>query len=139
MVVRPGERAATDGTVTSGRTSLDLSAITGESVPVEAGPGSDVHAGAINGGGAIEVAVSALAADSSLARIVHIVEEAQERKGAGQRLADRIARPLVPAIVVLAAAIAGLGALLGDPMLWLQRAWWCWSQPPRARWRSRCR
>lgn len=121
MVLRPGERAAT-GTITTGHTSLDLSAITGESVPVEAGPGSDVHAGAINGGGAIEVAVSALAADSSLARIVHIVEEAQERKGAGQRLADRIARPLVPAIMALAATIAGLGALLGDPMLWLQRA-----------------
>ena len=122
MVLRPGERAATDGTITAGRTSLDLSAITGESVPVEAGPGTGVHAGAINGGGAIEVDVTALAADSSLARIVHIVEEAQERKGAGQRLADRIARPLVPAIMVLAAAIAGFGALLGDPMLWLERA-----------------
>ncbi|GAA2410945.1 heavy metal translocating P-type ATPase [Mycolicibacterium llatzerense] len=122
MVLRPGERAATDGTIASGRTSLDLSAITGESVPVEAGPGSEVHAGAINGGGAIEVTVSALAADSSLARIVHIVEQAQERKGAGQRLADRIAKPLVPAIMVLAAVIAGLGALLGEPMLWLQRA-----------------
>ena len=105
MVLRPGERAATDGTITTGRTSLDLSAITGESVPVEAGPGSDVYAGAINGGGAIEVKVTALAADSSLARIVHIVEEAQERKGVGQRLADRIARPLVPAIMALAEAL----------------------------------
>lgn len=122
MVLRPGERAATDGTVTAGRTSLDLSAITGESVPVAAGPGSEVHAGAINGGGAIEVTVGALAADSSLARIVRIVEQAQERKGAGQRLADRIAKPLVPAIMVLAAAIAGVGALLGDPMLWIERA-----------------
>lgn len=122
MVLRPGERAATDGVITSGRTSLDLSAITGESVPVEAGPGSDVHAGAINGGGAIEVTVTAVAADSSLARIVHIVEQAQERKGAGQRLADRIARPLVPAIMILATAVAGVGALLGDPMLWLERA-----------------
>lgn len=122
MVLRPGERAATDGVITSGRTSLDLSAITGESVPLEAGPGSDVHAGAINGGGAIEVAVTAVAADSSLARIVHIVEQAQERKGAGQRLADRIARPLVPAIMILAIAVAGVGAVLGDPVLWLERA-----------------
>uniref|UniRef100_A0A5Q5BH99 Heavy metal translocating P-type ATPase n=2 Tax=unclassified Mycobacterium TaxID=2642494 RepID=A0A5Q5BH99_MYCSS len=121
MVIRPGERAATDGIIRSGQTSLDLSAITGESVPVEAGPGSDVHAGAINGGGAIEVEVTAVAADSSLARIVHIVEDAQERKGAGQRLADRIARPLVPAIMGLAALIAALGALFGDPMLWLER------------------
>ena len=122
MVIRPGERAATDGTIRSGQTSLDLSAITGESVPVEAGPGSDVFAGAINGGGAIEVEVTALAADSSLARIVHIVEQAQERKGAGQRLADRIARPLVPAIMALAAGIAAVGAVLGNPMLWLERA-----------------
>jgi cation-transporting ATPase G len=122
MVLRPGERAATDGVIRSGRTSLDLSAITGESVPVEAGPGDELYAGAINGGGAIEVEVTARASDSSLARIVHIVEEAQERKGSGQRLADTIARPLVPAIMILAALVAGIGALLGDPMLWLERA-----------------
>ncbi|WP_128644026.1 heavy metal translocating P-type ATPase [Rhodococcus opacus] len=122
MVLRPGERAATDGVIRSGRTSLDLSAITGESVPVEAGPGDDVYAGAINGGGAIEVQVTALAADSSLARIVHIVEEAQERKGSGQRLADKVAKPLVPAIMILAALVAVLGSLFGDPMLWIERA-----------------
>ncbi|MCR3750462.1 heavy metal translocating P-type ATPase [Lentzea californiensis] len=122
MVLRPGERAATDGIIRSGHTNLDLSAITGESVPVEAGPGDTVHAGAINGGGAIEVEVAARASDSSLARIVHIVEEAQDRKGVGQRLADRIARPLVPAIMILAVLIAGLGALLGDPVVWLERA-----------------
>ena len=122
MLVRPGERAATDGTIATGTTSLDLSAITGESVPVEAGPGDQLHAGAINGGGAIEVDVTARASDSSLARIVHIVEEAQDRKGSGQRLADRIARPLVPAIMVLAALVAGIGALVGDPMLWIERA-----------------
>ncbi|MFC9788351.1 heavy metal translocating P-type ATPase [Rhodococcus sp. NPDC127528] len=122
MLLRPGERAATDGVIRSGRTSLDLSAITGESVPVEAGPGDDVYAGAINGGGAVEVEVTALASDSSLARIVHIVEEAQGRKGSGQRLADRVARPLVPAIMILAALVAVVGALLGDPMLWIERA-----------------
>ena len=122
MVLRPGDRAATDGVITSGRTSLDLSAITGESIPVEAEPGSVVYAGAINGGGAIEVTVTAAAADSSLARIVHIVEQAQERKGAGQRLADRIARPLVPTILLLAAAVAAIGTVLGDPVLWIERA-----------------
>ena len=122
LVLRPGERAATDGVIRTGRTSLDTSAITGESVPVEAGPGDVLYAGTINGGGAIEVAVTALASDSSLARIVHIVEEAQERRGAGQRLADRIARPLVPAIMILAVLVGGLGALLGDPLLWLERA-----------------
>lgn len=122
MLLRPGQRAATDGVIRSGRTSLDLSAITGESMPVEAGVGEPVYAGAINGGGAIEVEVTALAKDSSLARIVHIVEEAQERKGSGQRLADRLARPLVPGIVILSLLIAGLGAVLGDPLLWLERA-----------------
>jgi cation-transporting P-type ATPase G len=122
MVLRPGERAATDGVIRMGHTSLDLSAITGESVPIEAGPGDPVYAGAINGGGAIEVRVTARASDSSLARIVHIVEEAQDRKGSGQRLADRIARPLVPAIMILAVLIAGLGAVLGDPVVWLERA-----------------
>ncbi|MCI2420647.1 cadmium-translocating P-type ATPase [Saccharopolyspora sp. K220] len=122
MLLRPGERAATDGVIRSGRTSLDLSAITGESVPVEAGPGDSVHAGAINGGGAVEVDVSAPASDSSLARIVHIVEEAQDRKGRGQRLADRIASPLVPGIMVLAVLIAALGVVLGEPLVWIERA-----------------
>ncbi|AEA26534.1 heavy metal translocating P-type ATPase [Pseudonocardia dioxanivorans CB1190] len=122
LVLRPGERAATDGVVRTGRTSLDTSAITGESVPREAGPGDELFAGTINGGGAVEVEVTALASDSSLARIVHVVEEAQERKGAGQRLADRVARPLVPAIMVLAALVAGVGSLLGDPGVWLERA-----------------
>ncbi|WP_436499625.1 heavy metal translocating P-type ATPase [Actinokineospora sp. HUAS TT18] len=122
MVLRPGERAATDGVILAGRTSLDLSAITGESVPVEAGPGDWVHAGAINGGGAIEVEVLARAADSSLARIVHIVEEAQDRKGGGQRLADRIARPLVPAIMGLAVLIAAVGLVADDPLVWVERA-----------------
>ncbi|BCB83508.1 heavy metal translocating P-type ATPase [Phytohabitans suffuscus] len=122
LVLRPGERAATDGVLRSGRTVLDLSAITGESMPVEAGPGDVVYAGAINGGGVVEVRVTAVAADSSLARVVHIVEEAQERKGAGQRLADRIARPLVPGIMLLATVIAVAGSLLDDPRLWIERA-----------------
>ncbi|GFJ93479.1 hypothetical protein Prum_071210 [Phytohabitans rumicis] len=122
LVLRPGERAATDGVLRSGRTVLDLSAITGESVPVEASAGDVVYAGAINGGGVVEVEVTAVAADSSLARIVHIVEQAQERKGAGQRLADRIARPLVPGIMLLATVIAVAGSLLDDPRVWIERA-----------------
>ncbi|MFF2617217.1 heavy metal translocating P-type ATPase [Kitasatospora sp. NPDC058046] len=122
MVVRPGERIATDGTVRAGRTALDVSAITGESVPVEAGPGSEVYAGAINGTGVLEVEVTSTAEDNSLARIVRIVEAEQARKGAGQRLADRIAKPLVPGIMVAAALIALVGSLLGDPATWIERA-----------------
>jgi cation-transporting P-type ATPase G len=122
MIVGPGDRLATDGTVQRGRSTLDLSAITGESVPVEVDAGADVFAASINGGGVLEVEVTARTTDSSLARIVHIVEEAQERKGTSQRLAERVARPLVPGIMVAAAAVAILGSLLGDPELWIGRA-----------------
>lgn len=122
LVVRPGERLATDGRIASGHTSLDTSAITGESVPVEAGPGNEVFAGSINGTGVLEVTVTSTAADNSLARIVSIVEAEQSRKGAGQRLADKIAKPLVPGVMIAAALIAALGALFGDPLMWIERA-----------------
>ncbi|MGK3946830.1 cation-transporting P-type ATPase, partial [Streptomyces caeruleatus] len=78
----------------NGRTSLDVSALTGESVPVEAGVGDTVYAGSINGTGVLEVEVTTTAEDNSLARIVNIVEAEQSRKGNAQRLADRIAQPL---------------------------------------------
>ena len=122
MIVKPGERIATDGTITAGRTALDTSAITGESVPVEAGPGDEVFAGSINGTGVLEVEVTASAQDNSLAKIVRIVEAAQSRKGEAQRLADKIAKPLVPAIMFAAAVIAAVGSLLGDPRVWIERA-----------------
>jgi cation-transporting ATPase G len=122
MVVKPGERIATDGIIREGRTALDVSAITGESVPVEAGPGSEVFAGAINGTGALEVEVTTAAEDNSLARIVRIVEAEQARKGASQRLADRIVKPLVPGIMIAAVLIAAIGSLLGDPLVWIERA-----------------
>ncbi len=122
MLVKPGERVATDGIIRHGRTALDVSAITGESVPVEVGPGDEVFAGSINGTGALEVEVSTTAEDNSLARIVRIVEAEQSRKGASQRLADRIAKPLVPGIMIVAALIAGIGSLLGDSATWIERA-----------------
>ena len=122
MIVRPGERIATDGILVAGRSSLDVSAITGESIPIEGNPGDTVHAGTINGSGAIEVEATAGVADNSLARIVQIVEAAQEQKGRGQRLADRIARPLVPGIIVVALAVAVGGSLLDDPRVWIERA-----------------
>lgn len=97
MIVKPGERLATDGIIRAGRTALDVSAITGESVPVEVGPGDEVFAGSINGLGVLQVGVTATAANNSLARIVHIVEAEQVRKGASQRLADCIADRWCPA------------------------------------------
>ncbi|MGW5191760.1 heavy metal translocating P-type ATPase [Kribbella sp. NPDC004138] len=122
LVVKPGERIATDGVVSSGRSSLDTSVVTGESVPVEVGVGAEVFAGTVNGPGVLEVKVTATAEDNSLARLVHIVHEAQERKGVSQRLAERFARPLVPGVLVLAAVVAGLGSLLGDPGVWIERS-----------------
>ncbi len=112
----------TDGIVSVGSSTLDVSAVTGESIPIEVGPGDRVIAGSINVTGVLDVAATTDPSDSTLARIVHTVEEAQDRKGRSQRLADRIARPLVPAIMLTAAGIAVLGALFGDGQLWLERA-----------------
>ena len=122
MLVRPGERIATDGIVRSGRSSLDTSAITGESIPVEVEPGDAVSAGAINTAGALEVETTAAGTDNSLTTIVELVEQAQTEKGERARLADRIARPLVPGVLVLAALVALIGSLFGDPELWITRA-----------------
>jgi len=122
MIVKPGERIATDGIIRAGRTALDTSAITGESMPVEAGPGDEVFAGSINGTGVLEVEVTADAQDNSLAKIVRIVEAEQSRKGEAQRLADKIAKPLVPGVMIVAAAIAAVGSMLGDPLVWIERA-----------------
>ncbi|MDO5865023.1 MULTISPECIES: cation-translocating P-type ATPase [Paenarthrobacter] len=122
MVVRPGERLATDGRIITGRTSLDTSALTGESVPVEAGPGTEVYAGSINGTGPLEVEVTSTAENNSLARIVHIVEAEQSRKGPGQRLADSIAKKLVPGILIAAVLIIVFGFIVGEPLLWFERA-----------------
>ena len=117
-----GERLATDGVVRSGRSSLDVSAITGESIPVEVGPGDDVLAGSINTAGVLEVEATARGTDNSLTTVVALVEQAQTEKGERARIADRLARPLVPGVLILAALVAVFGALLGDPALWIERA-----------------
>ena len=117
-----GERLATDGVVVTGRSSMDTSAITGESIPVDVGPGDRVLAGAINSSGVLEVEATAPGTDNSLTTVVTLVQEAQERKGDRARLADRIARPLVPGVLILALLVAALGSLLGDPAVWIERA-----------------
>lgn len=122
MLVRPGERIATDGVVVTGCSSLDTSAITGESIPVEVELGDAVSAGAINTAGALEVETTAAGTDNSLTTIVELVEQAQAEKGDRARLADRIARPLVPGVLVLAVLVALIGSLFGDPELWVTRA-----------------
>jgi cation-transporting ATPase G len=122
LIVKPGERVATDGVVVSGRSSIDTSAVTGESIPVEVGPGDPVPAGSINGSGALQVEATSNGRDNSLTTIVKLVEQANARKGERARLADRIARPLVPAVLILAALIVVFGFIVGYPALWTERA-----------------
>ena len=122
LVIRPGDRVATDGIVVSGRSSIDTSAITGESIPVEVGPGDPVPAGSINGGGALQLEATADGRDNSLTKIVELVEQANARKGERARLADRIAKPLVPTVLILAALVVLFGLIVGDPLTWTERA-----------------
>ncbi|MFJ9852179.1 heavy metal translocating P-type ATPase [Streptomyces sp. NPDC101150] len=112
FLVRPGERVATDGTVTEGSSALDLSLISGESRPVEAGPGSAVVGGAVNSGGLLVVRADAVGADTQLARITRLVEDAQTGKTAAQRLADAVAAVFVPAVLTVSVTVLGfwLGA-----------------------------
>ncbi|MEV7242873.1 heavy metal translocating P-type ATPase [Streptomyces sp. NPDC093248] len=111
FVVRPGERVATDGEVVEGSSAVDLSLVTGESEPVEVGPGSAVVGGAVNAGGLLLVRATAVGADTQLARITRLVTEAQAGKARAQRLADSVAGVFVP--VVLSLAVTTLGFWLG--------------------------
>ncbi|AGF73842.1 heavy metal translocating P-type ATPase [Corynebacterium halotolerans] len=117
-----GERLATDGVIRSGHSSLDVSAITGESIPVQVGPDDAVLAGSINTTGALEVEATAAGMDNSLTTVVELVERAQNEKGQRARIADRLARPLVPGVLILAILVAVIGSLLGDPGVWIERA-----------------
>ncbi|MFG2905403.1 heavy metal translocating P-type ATPase [Kitasatospora sp. NPDC048286] len=112
FVVRPGERVATDGVVVEGGSALDLSLLTGESVPVEVGPGDVVAGATVNVGGALVVRATAVGADTQLARITALVAEAQAGKARAQRLADAVAGVFVPCVLAVAASVLGfwLGA-----------------------------
>lgn len=122
--VRPGERIALDGEILSGHSSIDQSAITGESLPVDKGPGNQVLAGTINGAGSFDYQATAAASDSSLARIIKVMEQAQDAQAPSQRLVDRFARVYTPAVVLIALAVALLPTLIGDqPWLpWIYKA-----------------
>jgi Cu+-exporting ATPase len=112
LVVRPGERFAADGRVSEGDSHVDESLVTGESLPVARGPGDRVTGGAINGEGLLLVDVSAVGAESTLARIVRLVESAQEKKAPIQHLVDRVSAVFVP-VVCVAALLTLLGWGLG--------------------------
>ena len=108
FVVRPGEKVATDGVVEDGSSAIDASLLTGESVPVEVGPGDGVAGATVNAGGRLVVRATRVGADTALAQIARLVTAAQSGKAPVQRLADRISAVFVPVVVVLA-----LGTLAG--------------------------
>ncbi|MDN5762948.1 MAG: heavy metal translocating P-type ATPase [Microlunatus sp.] len=108
FVVRPGEAIATDGTVEQGRSAVDVSMLTGESLPVEVGPDSQVVGASINVGGRLVVRATRVGSDTQLAQMARLVEQAQTGKAQAQRLADRISAIFVPVVIVLA-----LGTLAG--------------------------
>jgi Cu+-exporting ATPase len=107
VIVRPGERVPVDGAVREGRTHIDESLITGESLPVAKQPDDTVTAGSINGEGAIVVTTTAIGAETTLARIIRLVESAQAEKAPIQRLVDRVSAIFVPAILVVAGLTLG--------------------------------
>ncbi|TQJ53219.1 heavy metal translocating P-type ATPase [Streptomyces sp. SLBN-115] len=111
FVVRPGEKVATDGTVVEGTSAVDASMLTGESVPVDVGPGDAVTGATVNAGGRLVVEAGRIGADTRLARMAQLVEAAQTGKAEVQRLADRISGVFVP--VVLLIALATFGGWLG--------------------------
>jgi Cu+-exporting ATPase len=104
FIVRPGEKVATDGVVVEGRSALDASVVTGESLPVEVGPHDEVVGATINQGGRLLVRAARIGADTQLAQIARLVEDAQTGKAQVQRLADRISAVFVPVVIALSVA-----------------------------------
>ena len=123
MLIRPGEKIPLDGEVAIGRSDVNQAPITGESLPVDKGPGDEVFAGTINGHGALEVTVTRRRRDTTLARIIHLVETAQAQRAPAQQFIDRFARYYTPAVIALAILIAILPPLLGGSFQeWFYRA-----------------
>jgi Cd2+/Zn2+-exporting ATPase len=113
VLVRPGDRLPADGTVAAGSSTLDQSPVTGESLPVEKNPGAAVYAGTINLDAAIEVKVTRLAADNTLARVMQLVAEAQSQQGPTQRSTERFTRRFVPAVLGLVLLVIFIPPLAG--------------------------
>lgn len=124
IIVRPGENIPVDGVVLSGESTVNQSPITGESMPVMKVKGDTVFAGTINGGGALEIETAKIVADSTLSRIIHLVEEAQAQKAPSQQTVDVFARYYTPAVIVAALSLAILPtALFGlDFGEWFKKA-----------------
>ena len=120
IVVRPGEKIPLDGVVVAGQGGVNQAPVTGESLPVDKAPGSEVFAGTINGRGALEIRVTRLRRDTTLARIIHLVERAQAQRAPAQALVERFARIYTPLVIALAVAVAVV------PPLLFHTAWSSW-------------
>ncbi len=133
VIVRPGERMPIDGRVVGGASWIDQSPITGESVPVEKKLGDEVFAGTLNTNGALELAVQRLGHDTTLERIIHLVEHAEESKAPVERLADRYAGYFVPAVLAAAAITFWFTRDVSRSVAVLVVACpcaWCWPRRP---------
>jgi len=127
VVVRPGERVPVDGLVLSGESAVDQSPVTGESWPADKHAGDEVLAGTINGTGALEIEARRLASDSTLARIIHLVEHAQSQRAPIQTFVDRFARRYTPAVVLLAAVLAFVPPLIAGGVAGFTAEFGVWS------------
>ena len=127
IVVKPYERLPLDGVVTNGKSTLDTSALTGESLPVDITVGSEVMSGAINGNGLIEIRTTKEYGNSTASRILQLVEDAAARKGQKEKLITRFASIYTPIVIIIAAAIAFIPPLLGlgEFTEWIYRALVC--------------
>jgi Cd2+/Zn2+-exporting ATPase len=113
VVVRPGEKIPLDGRVVAGQSHVNQAPVTGESLPVEKGPGDEVFAGTINGRAVLEVDVERLRGDSTLARIIHLVERAQSQRAPSQMFVERFARYYTPAVLAIAVLVGIVPPVLG--------------------------
>jgi Zn2+/Cd2+-exporting ATPase len=120
IVVRPGEKIPLDGDVVAGQSEVNQAPVTGESLPVEKAPGDAVFAGTVNGRGALDVRVTRLRRDTTLARIIHLVERAQAQRAPSQAVVERFARVYTPAVIALA-----IGVALVPPLVF-HLAWSAW-------------
>jgi len=115
FLVRPGERVATDGVIVEGRSAIDTSMVTGESLPVEVSVGDEVIGATVNANGSLVVEATRVGADTALAQIIRLVEEAQGSRAQVQRLADRVARVFVPAAILVAFLTLVVWLVLAKP------------------------